>query len=177
MRRMLVTTTLVLLAFLLTLSLAQTARADGVLIPGQWPQPVRIMPPEPPPPSFTIKYHHVDVTIEGQIARTHVDQVFKSEYHREMEATYLFPIPEDAVIQDFSLWIGNEKVSGKVLDAKEARKIYEDIVRRRKDPGLLEYAGRGLFRARVYPVPAHGEMRIELDVNDGQARIASEFEL
>jgi Ca-activated chloride channel family protein len=106
------------------------------------------------------------VTIDGQVARTRVDQVFKSNYGQNMEATYLFPIPEGAAIKEFSLWVGGEKVSANLLDASEARRMYQAIVRHRQDPALLEYVGRGLFQARVFPVPAHGESRIEIEYTE-----------
>ncbi len=136
-----------------------TARADGMLIPGPWPPPRPIKEIEP---MFHIKYHKVEVQINDQAAKTSVDQTFKSESGREMEATYLFPLPEKAAITEFSMRVGGEKVAGRVLDKEEARTIYESIVRHRKDPALLEYVGRGMFRASVFPIPAHGEKRIEL---------------
>ena len=49
-----------------------------------------------------------------------------------------------------------------MLDKDEARRIYESIVNQRRDPALLEYIGRNAFRVRVYPIPAHGEKRIQL---------------
>lgn len=145
----------------LALAGAVSARADGIMIPGPWP------PPPTPimdlPPAFAVKYHHVDVAIEGQIARTKIDQVFVSKHHREMEATYIFPIPEGAVIKEFKMWMNNEPIPGKILDAKEARRIYEEIVRKRQDPGLLEYVNRGIFKASIFPIPAYGEQRIQIE--------------
>ncbi len=143
---------------------ANTALADGMLIPGPWPHP-RPLPPEPAP-MFSIKYHHVNVEINDQSVKTDIDQVFKNESGRRMEATYLFPIPETAAITDFSMYVGKEKVSGRVLDKDEARRIYEDIVRRRKDPALIEYVGRDLFSARVFPIEPHGEKRIRLSYQE-----------
>lgn len=150
--------TLVFSAAMLLLSSA--AFADGILVPGIWPDP---RPDYEPIPAFSVKYHHVDVSIEDQAARTRIDQVFKNESDRRIEGTYIFPIPEDAALKDFSMWIGNEKVKGDILDAAEARRIYEDIVRKMKDPALLEYLDRGIFRARVFPIEPHEEKRIQLE--------------
>ena len=136
--------------------LSSQALADGFIIP-------RPIPPyEPMPPMLSIKYHHVDIKISDQVAETFVDQVFKNNYHRDLEGTYIFPIPEDASISKFSMYVGNEEIRGKVLDKEEARRIYEDIVRQRKDPALLQYYSDGMFQARVYPIPAHGETRVKL---------------
>ncbi len=129
-------------------------RADGFIIPR--PGPREVIPP------LTVKYHRVAVEITDQAARTSVDQVFVNNFDRDIEGTYIFPLPEGAALSEFAMWIGEEKVTGQILDSVQARRIYEDIVRRMRDPGLLEYAGRGLFQARVYPIPARGEKRVRI---------------
>ncbi|NIN00443.1 MAG: VWA domain-containing protein, partial [candidate division Zixibacteria bacterium] len=132
------------------------ACADGFIIP------VPPRPDGPFPPNLSIKYHHVDIEIDNQVAQTSVDQVFLNNHHRDIEGTYIFPIPEDASISKFSMFVGGEEIKGKILDKQEARRIYQDIVRRKKDPALLEYFKDGMFKASVYPIPAHGETRIKL---------------
>ena len=134
------------------------AQADGIIIP------------EPPPdipiidvPFLTIKYHRVTVIIEDQVATTHVDQVFVNDADFEVEGTYIFPLPEEAAIGEFSMWVDGEKLEGQILERDEARRIYEDIVRRRRDPALLEYVGRNAFQASIYPIPPGGERRVELE--------------
>jgi Ca-activated chloride channel family protein len=159
-----------LLSILLILtSLSPAARADGILVPGRWPPPHPYPPPHPlpqPEPAFAVVYHDVDVNIEGQVARTRIEQVFRSESPRQIEATYLFPIPEGATIQEFNLWVDGRKTPGKVLDREEARRLYEQIVRQRRDPALLEYAERGLFRVSVSPIPPHGEQKITIEYTE-----------
>lgn len=95
-----------------------------------------------------------------------MDQVFIDNFYRDLEGTYIFPIPEDASISKFSMYMGNEEIKGKILDKNEARQIYEDIVRRKKDPALLEYFKDGMFKASVYPIPANGEARIKLNYSE-----------
>ncbi len=150
--------------YVLTLALilifGSNAWADGFIIP----MPPR--PHEPFPPNLSIKYHHVDIEIDNQIAQTKVDQVFINNYHRDLEGTFIFPIPEDASISKFSMFVGGEEIKGEVMDREEARRIYEDIVRRKRDPALLEYFKDRMFKARVYPIPAHGETRIKLDYSE-----------
>src|SRR5207237_552367 len=65
-------------------------------------------------------------------------------------------------VSKFSLFMGGKEVEAETLDATRAREVYEKIVRRMKDPGLLEYAGRGAVKARIYPIPARGEARVKL---------------
>ncbi len=132
-----------------------TAKADGFIIP------------VPPPhieavPDLAVKYHHVHVTISDQVSQTEVDQVFLNDSPYELEGTYIFPLPEDAAISDFAMFVDGQRLSGKILDKEEARRTYESIVRRRRDPALLEYIGRNAFQASIYPIPAHGEKRVQL---------------
>ena len=150
---------LILLALLL--GPAAPALADGIVIPHP--------PPEVPiveVPYLTIKYHRVTVAIEGQVATTHVDQVFVNEGSYEVEGTYIFPLPEEAAISEFAMWVDGEKLEGQVLERDEARQIYEEIVRRRRDPALLEYVGRDAFQASIYPIPPGDERRVELEYSE-----------
>jgi len=161
MRKLVQTLLGVLTILALLLIPAVPAAADGVIIP--------VPPPDVPivdVPYLTVKYHRVTVTIEDQVATTHVDQVFVNESRFEVEGTYVFPLPETSTIGEFAMWVDGEKLEGKVLERDEARRIYEDIVRRRKDPALLEYVGRNAFQASIYPVPAGGERRVELEYSE-----------
>ncbi len=114
-------------------------------------------------PYLTVKYHRVTVTIDNQVAITHVDQVFVNEGRHEVEGTYIFPLPEEAAIGEFTMWVDGQKLEGQVLQREEARRIYEEIVRKRRDPALLEYVGRNAFQASIYPIPPGGERRIEIE--------------
>ncbi|MGM0373491.1 MAG: VIT domain-containing protein [Chloroflexota bacterium] len=137
-----------------------TVKADGVIIPD--PPPV-IVPEEERDAWLTIRYHHVDVEIDGQIALTHVEQEFLNEQDWEVEGTYLFPLPKGATISEFKMWVGGKPVEAKILPAEEARQVYEDIVRRRRDPALLEYVGRNAVQVRIYPIPPGGTRKVELE--------------
>ena len=135
---------------------ASAAWADGFMIPIRQPEIN----------AFSVKYHHVDVLIDGQAATTKVDQVFHNETSREEEGTYIFPLPKGAAIHKFSMFVGEIEQQGKIMDKDEARRLYESIVRQRRDPALLEYMDRNTFRARVYPIPANGDKRIRLDYTE-----------
>jgi Ca-activated chloride channel family protein len=149
---------------MITLTIPEPARADGIIIP----EPPVCMPvPCPPIPSpisqLSIRYHHVDVTVEDQVAVTHVDQVFYNPNEWDVEGTYLFPIPKGAVVTSFTLWVNDEPVQARILDAQEARQTYEEITNSLRDPALLEYADQGAVQARIFPIPSRGERRIELE--------------
>jgi Ca-activated chloride channel family protein len=148
------------------------ARADGIIVPlpprcdpcPPPPCPLDMPCPVPPPLSqLAVRYHHVTVTIEDQVAVTHIDQVFYNPNDWPIEGTYMFPLPAEAAVSDFTLWIDDQPVKGEVLSAEQARQKYWEIVNSLKDPALLEYADRGAVQARVFPIPPKGERRIQLE--------------
>lgn len=109
-----------------------------------------------------VVYHHVNVKIDGQVATTAIDQEFYNPNPHRLEGTYIFPVPKGAQINKFSMEIGGRQVEAELLSADKARRIYEDIVRTMRDPALLEYAGRDLFKVRIFPIEPHSRKHITL---------------
>ncbi len=105
----------------------------------------------------------VKVEIKDQVAKTYITQTFSNDSDRNLAGTYLFPLPDDTTFSSFSLHIDGKPVEGKILEANAARQEYEQIVRRMVDPGLLEYADYKTVRARIFPIPAHGTKKVELE--------------
>lgn len=152
---------ILLLALSLLAASTAASRADGFIVVHRPP-----IPPRPgPAPVYTpleVTYHRVDVAIDGQKATTHVDQEFFNPNGIVLEGDYLFPIPEGAHIDKFTMHIGDRDMEAELLDATKARTIYEDIVRQQRDPALLEYTGRGAFHVRIFPIEARRGKRIQL---------------
>ncbi|MCS6831181.1 MAG: VIT domain-containing protein, partial [bacterium] len=136
----------------LLVCLASMAMAQGVLIT---PDDARGQP-------FQVKQHLVNVSIRDGVAETTIEQTFVNTTDVPQEGEYWFPVPEGAAVTRFTLTIGDRAVEARLLPKEEARRIYENIVRRRRDPALLEFAERNLLRARVFPIPPKGERRIQL---------------
>jgi len=115
--------------------------------------------------SFGLRLQSQDIKVEicDQVARTYIVQTFVNDGDQNLAGTYLFPLPEDTTFSSFSLHIDGKPIEGKILEAKEARATYEEIVRKMIDPGLLEYADYKTVRARIFPIPAHGTKKVELE--------------
>ncbi len=148
--------------WLLFILIPALALADGMIIIPRPPHP-----PYPPhyPPALTpleVRYHHVTVRITDQVAVTEVDQLFYNPHPLQLEGTYLFPVPRGGQLDRFSMEIDGRPVEAELLDADKARGLYEEIVRKQRDPALLEYTGQELYRLRIFPIPPHGEKRIRL---------------
>ncbi len=121
-----------------------------------------LMPRDPDVPPLAIKNQRVDILLKEGVAHVKVEQTFKNSTERDLEAVYIFPLPENASIAEFALIIGGKRVRGELVEKEKARQVYQDIVRRLRDPGLLEHLSGSLFRVRVYPVPRNGEQKMEL---------------
>ena len=144
---------------------AVSANAQGVIVPRRCsiprcPQPRPI--PVPLPNALPVKSIKLDTKIENQVATTHVEQVFRNDTAYTLEGTYFFPIPETASIKEFAIWENGKKLVGEVRSREEARRIYDEIVRQQRDPGLLEYAGKDLFQASIFPIPPNSDKKLEL---------------
>jgi Ca-activated chloride channel family protein len=153
---------ILLLTISVLFSIAATAAAQGVIVPGpceRCPRPPR---PVTLPRSLPIKSIKIDTKISSQVATTHVEQIFRNDTDATLEGTYLFPIPEQASITEFAIWDGDRRLVGEVRSKEEARRIYDEIVRRQHDPGLLEYAGKDLFQASIFPIPPHSDKKLEI---------------
>ena len=138
-------------------------QAQGVIVPGpcgRCPRPPRPLPM--PPRSLPVASIKIDTKIQSQIATTHVEQVFRNDTDATLEGTYFFPIPESASIAEFAIWDGDRRLVGEVRSREEARRIYDEIVRRQRDPGLLEYAGKDLFQASIFPILPHSDKKLEI---------------
>jgi Ca-activated chloride channel homolog len=124
--------------------------------------PVSIGRPLPIRADCRIESVDVRADINDQAAKVHVSQVFRNPSAIPMEAQVLFPLPEGAAVSGLTLMADGKELTGKLMGRDEARRIYEDIVRRRRDPALLEYMGRDLFQTSVFPVPPGGESTVQL---------------
>ncbi|MES2461119.1 MAG: VIT and VWA domain-containing protein, partial [Armatimonadota bacterium] len=131
------------------------------------PPPIPRPRPIPPPVisrSVRVTSVVVNATVRDGVAETEMTHVFKNDSAAPQEADFLFPIPAGASVSSFAMYDGEKKMEARLLEKDEATRTYEEIVRRRRDPALLTYQGRGALRARVFPIPPNGERKVTLKV-------------
>ncbi len=152
-------------AFFALLLLPTVGSAQGWIIPrcgGPRPRPDRPIP-EPcvvGPANVVRTRSDVRVELVDRVLRYEIDERFVNRGATIGEADYLFPLPKGAAFQDLKLSINGELVAGETMDAVQARRIYEEIVRRQRDPALVEWMGHGLLRTRIFPFNAGEERRV-----------------
>ena len=149
----------------------------AVVLPGSAVLAQERVPPviteEPLPPiddlpiwrmeGLEIPYQRVDVTIDGQVATTHIEQLFNNPTDRLLEGSYFFPLPPGAAVSQLTMWVNGEPIEAKILEKEEARDIYDEIVRQLRDPALLEYVGTDAIQANVFPIPPGEERLVEIE--------------
>ena len=143
---------MVALAALFLFGMPTIASAQGFLMP----------PSDMPNQTFTLETQRVLVAVDEGVASFQVEQVFRNNTDSQLEATFYFPLPEEASLSEFAMWINGKKTKGEILERNQAVAIYEDIVRQMIDPGVLEYVGRDLIKARIFPFPPRGTQKVQV---------------
>ena len=127
------------------------------------PRPIVFHPPHPQPESqYKIKSLEVNANLDGQIAKVQVSQSFVNTGSQALEVSFVFPLPYDGAVDQLTLLVDGKEMPAKLLDATAARQLYEEIVRKNRDPALLEWVGTGLFKTSVFPVPPGAERKVTL---------------
>jgi len=123
----------------------------------------------PHPPRLPLKIEPVilekseaQIRINDGVARVRLNQWFRNPAAYPQQGAYLYALDASARMDAFFLYINGQKTRGELLDKEDAEKIYMDIVRRMKDPALLEYTGRGAFKTRIFPIGAGEKRQLEL---------------
>ncbi|MEE2675929.1 MAG: VIT domain-containing protein, partial [Planctomycetota bacterium] len=109
--------------------------------------------------AYRVKSLSVDAVIDGQVAQVQIAQEFQNTSNRTIEASFVFPVPQNGAIDRLTLMVGDQEYEAKLLPRDEARSIYEGYIRRNQDPALLEWLGSGMFRTSVFPIPP-GQRRV-----------------
>ena len=127
--------------------------------------PDRVIIPHPERhtgPTVENKAFHVDVSVEGAMAVTHITQVIKNNGSSPAQVTYLYPMPEDATYSSLSFTLNGKPVNGTIMDSNVARTTYHNLVRQQIDPALLEYADKKTAKLSLAPVMPGEEKEIKL---------------
>ncbi|MCB9879333.1 MAG: VWA domain-containing protein [Planctomycetes bacterium] len=153
---------------LLLLTPASSLLAQGLLVgpasDDHQPPVATNRPDHPTRPGVHITRTQIHAEVVDGVATTTIDQVVHNTGGRDAEATWFLPLPAGAVADAFTMTVGGKEVAGEVLDAGQAAQVYESIVRRRRDPGLLEYASEGMLRARIFPIPANDDVAVSVRI-------------
>lgn len=108
----------------------------------------------------TVQSADISTQITGRLAVTTFDLVFANPNNRVLEGTFEFPLLDGQRIVRFALDINGLLREAVPVEKEKGRVVFEEIQRRRVDPGLLEQTAGNNYRARIFPIPANGTRRI-----------------
>jgi Ca-activated chloride channel homolog len=159
--------TLKLVILLLILCGSTLLHGDaGVLIPTGHTQPDASV--------LSLEEMQIEVRIDNGDARVFVREIFANHTGGIQEGNYVFALPGRATISDFAVWDGLTRIPAVILERKRAEEIYNQLTAQKIDPGLLQQGERGAeearhsaaFSAKIFPIPAHGTKRMEIEYHE-----------
>ncbi|MCB2079344.1 MAG: marine proteobacterial sortase target protein [Novosphingobium sp.] len=119
----------------------------------------------------------MDVTVTGQVARVRVTQAFRNTSDRWMEATYLYPLPDDGAVDSLRMVVGQRTFVGRIEKREEARRIYEKAKAEGRKAGLVESSRPNLFRNHVANVGPRETVLIAIEYQAPVRQLGGEFAL
>jgi Ca-activated chloride channel family protein len=146
---------LVTVCILLFLTLQGVAHATGALF-------VRPLASQQTFTAMSIRTYDARVELDDQIAVTHVDQTFFNKTGARVEATFIFPLPEGAVITELIYWFNGKRYLASLREKQEAQQQYNEKVRRLIDPALLQDIGDNIFKLNIAPIEPNSDVRFEI---------------
>jgi len=133
-------------------------------------------PPPPPPPlmrltdTSAVPIQLVSVKVEGQmtghLAKTTLELVFRNPNARVLEGELQFPLLDGQQVTGFALDIDGHLRPAVPVEKAKGQEVFEEVIRARVDPALLELTSGNNFKLRVYPLPAKGERRVSLTITE-----------
>jgi hypothetical protein len=105
---------------------------------------------------LAISKANIRVDVVGNIVTTKMELTFYNATNRILEGEFVCPLGEGQSMSYFAFDVNGELREGVVVEKAKARQVFESVVRRNVDPGLLEWTKGNNFRSRIYPIPANG---------------------
>ncbi len=118
----------------------------------------------PPNCHRAIEITEVEVKIDilEQTATTTIEIRLENKTNRRQEAELVLPVPDGAVVRGFAYDGPGGMITAKVLPKEEAKRIYERLVAKIRDPALAEFIGYNLIQSSVFPVEPRGKQKVRL---------------
>ena len=107
--------------------------------------------------NLSLRKYHIDVHIEDGFARTTIDQTYFNADMRRLEGTFHFPLPPDASLSRLAMYVDGKLMEGGMAERDYARQTFDSIVRRMRDPALLEWVDGRTFKMRIFPLEPRQE--------------------
>ena len=126
-------------------------------------------------PHLKAVWERVRIRIDHQNAQTVLEQEFENLSDQQLEGRYVLRTAS-AIVEGFAYWNGEQKIVGEVFEKHSARPLYQSVIGKSRDPGLLEHTGEGSFAFNVFPIQPRERKRIEVRLGQRLARVGPRLE-
>ncbi|HVF10373.1 MAG TPA: VIT domain-containing protein, partial [Abditibacteriaceae bacterium] len=109
-----------------------------------------------------LKNTDVSADITGYVGRVRVRQTFHNPLQKKIEAIYVFPLPQDAAVDDMNMTVGARRIKGQIKRREEARAIYEAARARGNVASLLDQERPNIFTQSVANIEPGVQVVIEI---------------
>ncbi|WP_035051899.1 VIT domain-containing protein [Andreprevotia chitinilytica] len=126
------------------------------------PRPMLLTTPSTNDSPIRVQSLSAEVEISGTLAQTTVEMQLNNPTGRVLEGELQLPLLANQQVTGFALDIDGALRPAVPVEKAKGRQVFEEIERRRVDPGLLEQTVGNNFRLRVYPIPPQGNRRVRI---------------
>ena len=112
--------------------------------------------------AFTLTNTDVKAEISGNISRVEVTQTFQNPYEKPLEAIYVFPLPDQATVNDMEIMIGDRVIKGNIKKREEAKEIYERARQEGRTAGLLEQERDNIFTQSLANIKPGEQIKVTI---------------
>lgn len=109
---------------------------------------------------------NINIDIMGNIATTTYDMTFFNPNDKVLEGEMIFPMTDNQSVVAMALDINGKMRAASAVDKVDARRIFEEQVRRGIDPALIEKVAGNQYKMRIYPFNPKGTRRIQITTEE-----------
>ena len=105
----------------------------------------------------------VTIRIAGIVARATVRQTFRNTTDEWMEGIYVFPLPENAAVDQLNIRVGERVIHGIIKEKNAAKAAYEQAKTGGLQTALLEQERPNLFTSNVANIGPRDAITVEIE--------------
>ncbi|HAJ60406.1 MAG TPA: trypsin [Cyanobacteria bacterium UBA8543] len=125
---------------------------------------------------FPLKHTEVQAKIAGNVSRVEVTQTFENPFTKPLEAIYVFPLPDEAAVDDMEIKIGSRIIKGSIKKREEAKEIYEQAKQQGRTAGLLEQERDNIFTQSLANIKPGEQIDVTIRYTDSLKFEAGNYE-
>ena len=125
---------------------------------------------------FPLKHTEVKAKVSGNVSRVEVTQTFENPFSDPLEAIYVFPLPDEAAVDDMEIKLGDRIIKGDIKKREEAREIYERAREEGRTAGLLEQERANIFTQSLANIKPGEQIDVTIRYTDSLAFAGGDYE-